>query len=163
MHVHHELLVKAETAEDAKNEVEEFLEGESWSDWHEIGGRWDRGEQNIICYKGNEKEVKERIEHQFKAQIKDLTWNKEELARLLKTENQTIDSLPAYCEHESYGDLGMIGHYLYSIGEIVAGYYSSSSFFYDVDYGSPRMTKEQWERLEKEPEKFWLVTVDIHH
>jgi hypothetical protein len=56
----------------------------------------------------------------------------------------------------------MVGFALHRIGELVAGYYSFESFFFDgeehdADPGA------LWKRVEEAPEKQWLVVVDLHN
>jgi len=58
MHIGHILLVEATSGKEAESKAYKFVDScaqDRWSDWSEIGGRWD-GEfdgSNILCYKTN--------------------------------------------------------------------------------------------------------------
>ena len=41
MHVLHIYAVEAETKDDAIRAAENFANNETWSDWNQVGGRWD--------------------------------------------------------------------------------------------------------------------------
>ena len=83
--------------------------------------------------------------------------NKQEMGQFLNA--LRLDSLPR--DAHSF-EFEMIGHHLYSLGKLMAGYYCFDSFFYD---GEAAATQPQYlfERLEKEPEKQWIVAMDLHN
>lgn len=66
MHIGHILLVEAASKENAKNNARSFVEAyaqDSWSDWSEIGGRWEGffDGDDVLCYSDNPTLFEEKV------------------------------------------------------------------------------------------------------
>ena len=75
----------------------------------------------------------------------------------------TIEEFNSWCatqEKPYYG--GLLGHRIYKIGKLVAGYYCFDSMFYDTIAGDTGTTY-LWERCEKEPSHQYLFVFDLHN
>ena len=58
--------------------------------------------------------------------------------------------------------MGMLGHYLIKLGNLVGGNYTFNSYYYDASWGGTE-TARALERCETAPERQWLVAIDLHN
>jgi len=181
VHTHHEILIKADSKEEAILAVEDAIapyDGDAW-DWYAIGGRWSGShakvksgewpeerdqyreggyEDDAICYEDDPELFKDCIENQLKAQREDMYRS---ISRISIKNRLRLLLGKVKTSHD--GEDGMLGYYLYSIAKHMAGYYNFSSFFYNAAWGGPDMPSKMWEEIEAEPSQWWLVTVDLHN
>ena len=166
MHVGQLLLVEAESHGEARDKVESVITHSevptpSWSDWHEIGGRWSdvfgKGKY-ILRYTENQKIAEERIQEW-------LASRKAEMNRMLE-EVKSFD-LAAYAASydpeapHKYDDSSMKLYYLNKITDILNETWTSDSGIYDLETWTPNL-KYFRERLAIAPEMQYLVVVDFH-
>ena len=162
MHCIQLLFVEAENHQDAIDEVSSKLEQADWSDWSEIGGRWEglfgEGEPNAILYSNDPEKWNEMIktfsEYRVAHMKEALSFleGRESISDLIDNYKPTVNNFP----------LGMDGYYLNKIGSIVADYWTSSSAMYDLEAGTANLAYLA-ERIEKDPKKQFMVAVDFHH
>lgn len=79
-------------------------------------------------------------------------------------ECDTIEEYHSWCSTmEKEGIYGrLLGHRIYKVGKLVAGYYNFDSMFYDSVAGDCG-TEYLWERCEKEPSLQYLFVFDLHN
>lgn len=166
MHVGQLLLVEAESHGEARDKVESVITHSevptpSWSDWHEIGGRWADTfgkDKYILRYTENQKLAEERIQDW-------LAGRKAEMNRMLE-EVKTFD-LAAYAEtydpeaSPKYGDDSMKLYYLKKIVSVLDESWTSDSGVYDMETWTTNL-KYFRERLAIAPEMQYIVVVDFH-
>lgn len=166
MHTAHIILVEAESHGEARDKVtSEITHCEypypSWSDWHEIGGRWSDAfgkDKYILRYTENQKLAEERIQEW-------LASRKAELNRMLD-EVKTFDLLEAAASYDpeterAYGENGMKLYYLEKIAKLLNGSWTSDALIYDLEQQTINL-KYFRERLAIAPEMQYLVMVDFH-
>ena len=56
----------------------------------------------------------------------------------------------------------MIGYYLREMADMVNGGFDTHSYFYDTVAGT-NQTRSLYERVEANPQKQWVVAVDLHN
>lgn len=163
-HTGHILLVEADTEKDAVNEVLSQIiwsdtPNPTWSDWHEIGGRWE-GEldgKNVMQYQGNEAKAEKLIAERMSAR-------REVIERLVE-ESKAITLEDAYTEYDpetgdSKNSLNIYRHE--KLAKLLQDDWTTDSYTYDLGAYTANL-KYFRERLEKNPEKQFLVMVDFHY
>jgi hypothetical protein len=164
MHCVQLLLVEADTHQEAIGEVESRLEEADWSDWSEVGGRWqgmfgDDEPTNALNY-ANDPEVFMKWINTF---TEYRTTNiKEALAGLDKKGKTLNEIVDTYDPRVNDFELGMSGYYIRRIGTLLADYWTSDSAIWDLAAGTGNLSY-LIERIEKEPKRQFAVIVDFHH
>jgi hypothetical protein len=74
------------------------------------------------------------------------------------------ETIEEYDAQHQKGDAShfMLGYYLRKLGTLVSDSYCFDAMFWDGAYGSSQ-TEDLWERCEKDPERQWLVVMDLHN
>jgi hypothetical protein len=162
MHCIQLLFVEAENHQDAIDEVSSKLEQADWSDWSEIGGRWEglfgEGEPNAILYSNDPEKWNEMIKTFSEYRVAHM----KEALSLLEGKENISDLIDNYKPAVNNFPLGMDGYYLRKIGSIIADYWTSDSAMYDLEAGTANLAYLA-ERIEKDPKKQFMVAVDFHH
>ena len=151
----------------AEDSIKDYGEGRVW-DWYEVGGRWHgslKGNDiiNAKDYGVDEfkKEIlkaieirKNRINELFDTYFGDdgLTESAYMVTlreRLLQEVDKAVDDMKFWS--------------LYKNCQLVLGYFTNDSYFYDGHNGTAE-TRYALETLAKEPpERCWLVVIDMHN
>lgn len=157
------LLVVADTEEEALDAVRSAITyndvpNPDWSDWHEIGGRWD-GQlegKNVMQYHGNEAKAEEFIAGR-------LAERRQEMEYLLeKSKDITLeDAHDQYDPEVENFKYSMNVYYHEKLAKVLQDDWTTDSYVYDLEVYTANL-KYFRERLEKEPEKQFLVVVDFH-
>jgi hypothetical protein len=167
MHIGHILLVEAESKEEAKENAQAFVESYvqgGWSDWSEIGGRWEGffDGEDVLCYSTNPTLFEEKI----------AMWQegmKEEQDRLLdQVGDKTIRELVVYyADENNKKNLVDTDEYLtlWRAFKVLKMNYGSSyseddQVFDIVDYS--RKLTEFRKRVEEKPQNQYAVIWDFH-
>ena len=172
MHTQHLILVKANDWEEALNNAKAFLEhyGDSrvW-DWYDIGGRWcwkegnhDKHDShqslNVLKVSDNKVRAEKIIREKLKRQKNEIiSYNKRIVEAMKKAKISCLNNINQDNER-------MTGYYLYSLGQLLAGYYCFDSGFYDVAYGSPYIDDERIGKiLDGEGNDYYICNFDLHN
>lgn len=163
MHCVQLIFIEADTHQEAIGLVEGRLEQADWSDWSQVGGRWegmfgDDEPTNALNY-ANDPEVFMKWVNTF-SEYRN-TNMKEALAGFEKEGKNLAEAIDDY-DPRSNDFLKMDGYYLRKIGAILADYWVSDSAMYDLEAGTAGLNYLM-ERIEKEPKKQFAVIVDFHH
>jgi hypothetical protein len=159
MHALHFIAVEADNAEDAISEVDIALTHDNnslfpWSDWAEIGGRWeDEGE--VHCYADDPTKFEGFLERARLNRVNEIKF------LLSNIDPEAIIEQVRNYNGESTGyDVA-----LYRLRQAIAiaeGNGKHNAYFYDLkewceDFGGLR------KRMETDPTRQFLVLVDFHH
>lgn len=165
MHYNWQIVVIAEDAEDAISEAESVLEGiggegHVW-DWYSIGGRWDMP-VNAIC--ATDKEFWKRLKGAEKSQRNHLAGLRRALLGELKKEEITLEYY-MLLEPLKRADYRMLGAYVAWIADLKHGHYTSESYLATGPnvWGSPEVPAQVRCQIWDNPNKYWIVNVDIHN
>jgi hypothetical protein len=163
MHCVQLIFIEADTHQEAIKSVEARLEQADWSDWSQVGGRWegmygDDEPTNALNY-ANDPEVFMKWVNTFSeyrnSHMKEALTAFEKEGKSLE---ETIDDYdPRTNDFSSMG-----GYYLRRIGSILADYWVSDSSMYDLEAGTANLSYLM-ERISKDPKKQFAVIVDFHH
>jgi hypothetical protein len=167
MHIGHILLVEAESKEEAKENAQAFVESYvqgGWSDWSEIGGRWEGffDGEDVLCYSTNPTLFEEKI----------AMWQegmKEEQDRLLdQVGDKTIRELVVYyADENNKKNLVDTDEYLtlwraFKVLKMNYGSsYSEDDQVFDTVYYSRKLTEFR-KRVEEKPQNQYAVIWDFH-
>lgn len=164
MHYRWQVLVKADSEENAKVETDRVMEsiggnGHVW-DWYEIGGRWNEKKNAVPA---TTKTFWTRLKRAQKAQQEELELCRESLTRELEKEGKTLNDI--IYNTPPNNDLGMSHYYVGKICSIVSGYYISASYIATSGeiWGSPNVPDSVIVEINKNPKEYWLVVVDLHN
>jgi hypothetical protein len=170
MHTIHFIGVKAQDKEDAFNIVKGELEAEhkfaDWSDWHVVGGgRWNsNGSQyedddtDVISYDLEPDKFNLAINQAKEWKLESLQWSLKNFHadEFNKAANDYVTNGGMHKDREKQFNMNYF--YAMKIAEILAGYYNSDSYLYDLHNHSANM-----EYMLEDPKGFYLVPVDFHH
>jgi len=169
MHVCQIMLVEAEDGADAISEVKSQITYSeqaypTWSDWHEVGGRWDglfdgwEAERNALAYTENPllaediiREFAKGRQEEMKRYLAEVTAEGYDLAKMVENYN---------AEDYDYG-IGMKAWTLARLGKLLANDWTSDTGVFDLKEGSANLRHFR-DRLALEPNKQFLVPVDFH-
>lgn len=166
MHTAHLLLVEAESHEEAIDKVTSQITHSEypypdWSDWHQIGGRWENlfgNGKNCLRYTENSKLAEEKIKEWTDGRLAEMRRCLEEVKDLglegmmddydpEKPAKPTVDSMKTY--------------YLYKLAKNLQDWWTPESGVYDLEYGTANL-KGFRERLAIAPEMQYIVVMDFH-
>lgn len=163
MHCVQLIFVEADTHQEAIKNVEGKLEQADWSDWSQVGGRWegmfgDDEPTNALNY-ANDPEVFMKWVNTFSeyrnSSMKSFLSDFEKEGKSL---DEVVDKYDP--RKNDYGVMG--GYYLRSLGGILCDYWTSYSHMYDLEAGTANL-EYLMERISKDPKKQFAVIVDFHH
>lgn len=161
MHVLHFIAVEADTAEEAVSAVDAVIEGYdegerlfSWSDWAEIGGRWEN-EGKVHSYSDDPEKFNGFLERARLNRVNEIA----SLLSEIDTE-ALIDKVRNFDGEYAGYDLDL--YRLRQAIAIVDDHGKHDQYFYDLKEwtGSFKYLKE---RCETDPTRQFLVLVDFHH
>jgi hypothetical protein len=174
MHTGIVLVVEAEDAESAVAEVEHFNEHNAqWSDWNEHGGRWSEVVPNAVLQYSENPALFEATVDKFRGftmdeQVRLLSDIGDVTVKELVTDpkyrfgrNEPVKNMTPE-ERDRYFDETLAVYRAKQLLKIVDGDFSQMSHFYDVQAYSSN-EKYLLERIEREPNKQFLVVWDYHH
>jgi len=163
------MLVEAEDAEDALDQVKGAITYAeeaypAWSDWHEIGGRWDglfegwEETRNVLGYAENKQLADDMVEHFLGNRIQTMRHYLEQVsAEKLSLE----EKVKTYNPYEfDYKDV----HGVWSIqrlGKLLLNDWTSDTGVYDLKEHTANLEYFK-KRAEENPTKQFLVPVDFH-
>jgi hypothetical protein len=169
MHVCQIMLVEAEDGADAISEVKgQITYSETpypaWSDWHEVGGRWDglfdgwEAEQNALCYAENPLLAEDIIKEFVGGRKKEMARHLAEIT----AENFDLTKMVEDYDPNKY-DYGssMPAWTLARLGKLLANDWTSDTGVYDLKENTANLEFFRT-RLAAEPSKQFLVPVDFH-
>lgn len=171
MHSIHFLAVKASNKEEAFYAVQDELNSEEnkfaeWSDWHVVGGgRWNsNGSQyadddtDVISYDENPEMFDKAINQAKEWRLEAFKWDLKNFNpdELMSNANQFLENGGTHSKPDNRFSMNYF--YAKNVAEALAGYYTSSSHFYDLSNYTANM-----EYLLEDPKGFYLVPVDFHH
>jgi hypothetical protein len=167
MHIGHILLVEATDKKEAEYKVNDFVESyaqNGWSDWSEIGGRWD-GEfdgSNILCYKGNEELFEKKIKEWQEGMEQELERLIDQVGDYTISELVSIGKKNQSDDKDYFGDDYLAVYRAKKALKIVEseGYCSHSQVF-DIEYHSANL-KDFRNRVVAKPEEQFVVMWDFH-
>jgi hypothetical protein len=167
MHIGHILLVEATDKTEAENKVTDFVQvyaQDGWSDWSEIGGRWD-GEfdgSNILCYKGNEELFEKKIKLWQDSMESDLERFIEQVGSYTISELVSIGKKNESDDKNYFGDDYLAVYRAKKALELVEpqGYNHQTQVF-DIEYHSANL-KAFRTRVADKPENQYAVIWDFH-
>lgn len=162
MHTGHILLVEAESDEEALDKVRSAIEyaeqpTPSWSDWHEIGGRWSDyfGKYgHVMCYDEDAEFAEEQIQDMLQSRVSSM------LSAWEQVKNFDIsDAIAGYLPDA--GGVDMNSYYLKKVAQVLGNEWTPDSHVYDLEVWDADL-KYFRERLAIAPEMQYLVVVDFH-
>jgi len=161
MHVLHFIAVEADTAEEAVSAVDAVIEGYdegerlfSWSDWAEIGGRWEN-EGKVHSYSDDPEKFNGFLERARLNRVNEIKY-------LLS--NIDPEAIIEQVRNFDGRDAGH-GSDLYRLRQAIAiagGNGKHDAYFYDLKEWCEDF-KYLKERCETDPTRQFLVLVDFHH
>ena len=166
MHIGHILLVEAESKQEAKDNALAFVENNAqggWSDWSEIGGRWEGffDGDDVLCYSSNPTLFEEKI----------AMWQegmKKEQDRLLdQVGDKTIRELVEHYASEDARNFADTDEYLtmwraFKLMKLnYANAYCEDDQIFDTVYYSRKLTEFR-KRVEEKPQNQYAVIWDFH-
>ena len=165
MHVLHIYAVEAETKHDAIRAVENFANNETWSDWNQVGGRWDDElPDDCVAFSENEDlcrativKMKKRTEDVVGEVIRE--YGNITIMDLLSDIEKYTLSGPAADDKDL--DQMLASFRIAKALDVVRGETGSDQFYYDItDFSED----PQWffGRAETKPNQQFLVAVDLH-
>jgi hypothetical protein len=170
MHTCHILLVEADNAEEALTYVRSQLSGEmpypTWSDWHEVGGRWSGmfdgwdDTKDVLGYTDNPTLAEDIIKNFADYRLAEIKRYKEQLDE----EGFSLDKVIAeYDINDNKANFanGMKLWRMQKIMQTLQDDWTSDSGVFDLQEGTASLTYFK-ERLTARPEKQFLVPVDFH-
>jgi hypothetical protein len=163
MHCVQLIFIEADTHQEAIKSVEARLEQADWSDWSQVGGRWegmygDDEPTNALNY-ANDPEVFMKWVNTF-SEYRN-SHMKEALTAFDKEGKSLEETIDDYDPRTNdFSSMG--GYYLRRIGSILADYWVSDSSMYDLEAGTANLSYLM-ERISKDPKKQFAVIVDFHH
>lgn len=191
MHALHLIAVEAEDKQEAisaaESALDEFGEDEVY-DYYTVGGGWSRlfHGNAALCYCDDSelfrRSVAEVIDQRNNVflSLRDEITGRQIVADELPVETADRPGVAErisrhnaekaeffrkamVAEHLPKNDspYSTLGHNLYTLGKLLAGYYCFDSHFYDAASYSTGLDS-LWDRCEQRPEKQWLIAVDLH-
>lgn len=157
------LLVEADTHQEAIENVRSRLDEADWSDWSEVGGRWegmfgDDEPTNALNY-SNDPEVFMKWINTFSEYRH--SHMKEALAGFEKGGKTLGEVIDSYDPRVNDFELGMVGFWIRKIGTLIADYWNNDTAIWDLEAGTGTLTYLM-ERIDKDPKKQFAVIVDFH-
>ena len=170
MHVCQIMLVEADSGANAISLVQSLITYSevpypSWSDWHEIGGRWDglfegwEADRNALCYAENPALAEDILKSWIESRHNEIERNLKEA---------TADGIPLekvvaqYKEDTSdYSDWDMRFYSIRKLGELLSNKWCPDTGVYDLDSHTASLHYFR-NRLAENPNKQYLVPVDFH-
>lgn len=169
MHTCQIMLVEADSGEDALDCVKsEITYSEtpypSWSDWHEVGGRWEglfagwEDTRNALCYAENPTLAEDIINDFVAVRKKELERALEEMSH----EDFNVEEMVAKYDPNNY-DFGfsMKAWTLAKVGKLLSNSWCPDTGVFDLKESSCNLQYFR-ERLEKDPTRQYLVPIDFH-
>ena len=165
MHVLHIYAVEAETKHDAIRAVENFANNETWSDWNQVGGRWDDElPDDCVAFSENEDLCRATIA-KMKKRTEDVVGEVIQQYGNI-TVADLLSNIKKYSLSRSAADDEDLDQMLASFRiakalDVVRGETGSDQFYYDItDFSED----PQWffGRAETKPDQQFLVAVDLH-
>ena len=162
MHTLQTMLVEADSVEEAIAEVKSRTglygetSGPDWSDWHEVGGRWDGlfNGSNAMNYAENQALAEQVLEDAFARRKTSIEYLKNETREVsLESAIENYDPEAPVMDFRLYS--------LKLLAEVVMDYWTYESAVYDLVDGTASI-KYFRKRLEENPEKQYWVAVDFH-
>lgn len=169
MHVCQIMLVEAESGEEAIGEVKSQITYSeepypTWSDWHEVGGRWDglfegwEAERNALCYSENPLLAEDIIKDFAKGRKEEMLRHLEQITAEGFDVAKMIENYDP--ENYDYG-IGMKAWTLARLGKLLSNDWCSDTGVFDLKESSANLQHFR-ERLALAPNKQFLVPVDFH-
>lgn len=166
MHIGHILLVEATTRHEAVAKVNDFVESyaqNGWSDWSELGGRWE-GEfdgSNTLCYKDNPELFEKVLKEWQESMESDIERLVEQVGELTISELVSIGRRKK-TDKNYFGDDYLSVYRAKKVLKIVEpeGYEAHSQVF-DTEYHSTDL-EEFRKRVAEKPEEQFAVIWDFH-
>ena len=173
MHVLQWIAVKAETADEAYQFVEDQLqtilnESQTWYDWYVCGGgRWNvaenedwkeaykEGKTNMIISSDNLAEFHERVNKCIQYRVEEFNRYRDELTASGIDINNKLDSYDGNMQYDF--DLYPLGKMI----DMVQGEWDFNSYFYDIENWSTN-TKHMLDDIKDVGGVWYLVPVDFH-
>jgi len=178
MHVLQQVAIKADSAEEAFNNVKDkfesmYSESEGlggWSDWYVVGGgRWNSNPNNqyqdnhndVVSFADSPDKFMETLQGCLSARSEEMGRIKERLD--LDKFSSLIDSfIETNGNLSDEGRFDMTAYYARSAASMINGYWNQDSYFYDLDNYSTTPSY-MLEELDKGSKKWYLVPVDFHY
>lgn len=168
MHYHNEFLVRADTSEDAKKEVDDFLNSyrdKEW-DWYEQGGRWEQFHHESL--KDKVKKVKAVLRDGDLSILFVKDYKKEvlDIIRFMMKEkqNETIDFGRIFRGYKKEGETDMAAWAKRKKANIEdLSFWCNDTMFWDLEAQRGEMPKHRWKEILEKPNKYWLLTYDLHN
>lgn len=170
MHTCHILLVEADSAEDALDFVKAQLNGEdpypTWSDWHEVGGRWSglfRGweeTKDVLKYTDNPTLAEDILKQFTDYRLANIKRYKQELDDANFSIEKAIGEYDMNDNEQRFAN-GMNLWRMQKLSQMLQDDWTSDSGVYDLQENTGSLTYFK-ERLTARPEKQFLIPVDFH-
>ena len=170
MHTCHILLVEADSAEDAVDFVKSQLMGDdpypTWSDWHEIGGRWSGifngwdDTQDVLCYTDNPTLADDILKQFTDYRLANIKRYKEELDSDGFSMEKAIGEYDPHSNEKRFEN-GLNLWRMQKLAQALQDDWTCDSGVFDLKEGTASLTYFK-ERLTASPEKQFLVPVDFH-
>jgi hypothetical protein len=170
MHTCHILLVEADNAEEALDYVKSQLMGDdpypTWSDWHEVGGRWSGlfqgwdDTKDVLGYTDSPTLAEDIIKQFTEYRLAEIKRYKEELDKDGFSMEKAIGEYDMNNNEKRFAN-GMNLWRMQKLSQLLQDDWVSDSGVFDLQEGTGSLTYFR-ERLSARPEKQFLVPVDFH-
>ena len=169
MHTCQIMLVEADSGDEAIDEVKAQITYSetpypSWSDWHEVGGRWeglfDGWEQtrNALCYAENPNLADDIIKEFVAVRKKELERALEEMSQ---PDFDIEEMVSAYNPDKYDFSYSMKAWTLARVGKLLSNSWCSDTGVFDLKEASCNL-EYFWGRVEQDPTRQYLVPIDFH-
>lgn len=170
MHTCHILLVEADSAEDAVDYVRSQLMGDdpypTWSDWHEVGGRWSGlfagwdDTKDVLGYTDNQILAEDIIKQFTDYRLAQIKLYKQELDKDGFALDKAIGEYDMNDNEKRFAN-GMNLWRMQKLAQLLQDDWTCDSGVFDLKEGTASLTYFR-ERVTASPEKQFLVPVDFH-
>jgi hypothetical protein len=170
MHTCHILLVEADNAEEALDYVRAELNGEmpspTWSDWHEVGGRWSGifagwdDTKDVLGYTDNPTLAEDILKQFTDYRLANIKRYKQELDEAAFSIDKAIDEYDMSNNEQRFAN-GMNLWRVQKLAQMLQDDWTSDSGVYDLKEYTGSLTYFR-ERVTARPEKQFLIPVDFH-
>jgi hypothetical protein len=170
MHTCHILLVEADNAEEALDYVKSQLTGDdpypTWSDWHEVGGRWSglfegwEETRDVLGYTENPTLAEDILKQFTDYRLANIKRYKEELDKDGFSIEEAIADYNINNNEANFAN-GMKLWRMQKLTQTLQDDWTCDSGVYDLQEGTASLTYFR-KRMETQPEKQFLVPVDFH-
>jgi hypothetical protein len=170
MHTGHILAIKAETPEQAISIAQSYSEDIHWTDWFEIGGRWQDtlGAANVLGYNENPQKFREVVEEWKNNRFSEIARVIQDYGSVTVKELLTDPKYSLWRSAELDPDTkpdikdALALWNVKRACDAVEGSHIPEVTYYDIEYGTAD-PQHLWDRTTTDPDNQYIVIVDYHY